>query len=1173
MDDEVLEELLVQWSEACDAGQPSSAAQLCHAVPHLQARLEVEIQIQERWERFAASASGPDHQSRSTAHRDDAPPSPVLGDYELFEKIGAGGMGQVFKAQHRHMKRLVAIKLLPTTLTQNTAAVQRFQREIQAAAKLTHPNIVTAYDARMERGLWYLVMEYIAGCDLATLIHKQGPLSVPMAVDCIRQAARGLAFAHTAGVIHRDIKPSNLILDKQGVIKILDLGLARLELASDVVGQQLTDPQHVMGTVDYLAPEQAASTRDADERSDVYSLGCTLYRLLTGMNVYEGDTVVKKLYAHHYHPIPSICSQRQEVPSDIDRIFQKMVAKQPADRYQQMIDLATDLDACYHSVMSTAIGQRAADLTRDQEDGSHSVGRDQARPASLPVALDDNRKLARLDSEIEIDPHSENAMPVHRPTSTSRDLNRRNQEPVKRLAGGVGGLILLALLSVWVIVRGQHGDETAQTKVPDGGHVEMQSDSTPKPTRQPSPAILPMKPAPRAPSPTSVGPEPPRAVAPFNAKTARSHQDVWAKHLGTDVVQPNSIGMQMTLIPPGEFLMGSSDADITLALKIADETNLVKAAVRRIQGESPQHTVRITKPFRLCAHEVTIGQFAKFVEQARYKTQAEEFGGNSNTVEPAEVKPDNLKLNWRTPGQSVTDDSPVTQVSWNDAVAFCNWLSEQEKLDLCYQRNGSTWALLPKANGYRLPTEAEWEYACRAGTTTQFWFGDDWKEHDKYGWSSKNAGARPHSVGSLPANPFGLYDMHGNVWEWCHDWYQPNWYEKSPSDDPLGPSGGSSRVDRGGGWDNVPANSRSSYRLNNSTPSFRMQYRGFRPALSSVGAQASPVTVTTSTPPVVALPPVAKPVGPAPPLAKAPFNAMQAKSHQDAWAKHLSITVETSNSVGQAMILIPPGEFLMGSTDEQVEMAVKAAEEMAAHPSTLDRIKIAERPQHKVLISKPFLISATEVTIGQFKKFASSMSYQTEAEKSNASRQFRQPMKAGQPPPKSIITYLNPGYSVTDDSPASVISWNDATAYCKWLSDQEKRTYRLPTEAEWEYACRAGTTTQYSFGENHNELPRYGWFDKNAFGKSHQVGILLSNPFGLFDMHGNLEEWCGDWYDEKWYEQTLPNDPIGSSVGTGRVIRGGYWLYFATYCRSAYRINYIPSYRAYHLGFRCVSEL
>jgi formylglycine-generating enzyme required for sulfatase activity len=286
----------------------------------------------------------------------------------------------------------------------------------------------------------------------------------------------------------------------------------------------------------------------------------------------------------------------------------------------------------------------------------------------------------------------------------------------------------------------------------------------------------------------------------------------------------------------------------------------------------------------------------------------------------------------------------------------------------------------------------------------------------------------------------------------------------------------------------------------------------------------------------------------------------------------LGIKVETPNSVGQTMILIPPGEFLMGSTDEQVEAALKAADEIKTDQPTKDRIQKNERPQHKVVITKPLLMSATEVTIGQFKKFATAMSYQTEAEKAEAAAKAAPPVvEAGQPPPKPIQTYLNPGYVASDDLPAAFITWNDATAYCQWLSTQEKATYRLPTEAEWEYACRAGTTTQYSFGDDYNELPKYGWHNKNAAGKSHPVGTLLPNPFGLFDMHGNLYEWCGDYFDEKWYSTSPLNDPNGPSVGSTRVIRGGYWNHFASNCRSAYRYNHTPSHRNNNHGFRCVS--
>lgn len=243
----------------------------------------------------------------------------------------------------------------------------------------------------------------------------------------------------------------------------------------------------------------------------------------------------------------------------------------------------------------------------------------------------------------------------------------------------------------------------------------------------------------------------------------------------------------------------------------------------------------------------------------------------------------------------------------------------------------------------------------------------------------------------------------------------------------------------------------------------------------------------------------------------------------------------------------------MGSTDEQVEAALKAA--FLTDRETKDRIQMSERPQHRVVITRPLLMGATEVTVAQFNKFAATQGYQTEAEQA-----------------KETQTYLNPGYARTGDSPASMISWNDAVAYCNWLSEQEKATYRLPTEAEWEYACRAGTTTQYSFGDDVAVLEQYGWYNKNAGGKAHPVGTKPPNAFGLFDMHGNLWEWCQDFYEEKWYEKSSSDDPNGPSSGSDRAIRGGFWNYFANDCRSAYRFPYSPSYRGSNLGFRCVRE-
>lgn len=277
----------------------------------------------------------------------------LIGDYLLLNLLGAGGMGQVFRARHRHMERIVAIKLLPPEMTRDSEHVRRFQREVRAAARLSHPNIVAAYDARHEQGLWCLVMEYVEGSDLAALVRNNGPFPLAEAVDAILQAARGLAYAHEEGVIHRDIKPSNLIRDRRGTVRILDMGLARIE-SSEGLERELTTTGQVMGTVDYISPEQVADTHSADERSDIYSLGCTLHRLVVGEPMYRGKSVLERAVAHQTQPIPSLGKSRADVPFTLDQVFQKMVAKRPADRYQSAAEVVVALERLRSSLPSSA---------------------------------------------------------------------------------------------------------------------------------------------------------------------------------------------------------------------------------------------------------------------------------------------------------------------------------------------------------------------------------------------------------------------------------------------------------------------------------------------------------------------------------------------------------------------------------------------------------------------------------------------------------------------------------------------------------------------------------------------------------------------------------------------------------------------------------------------------
>ena len=268
----------------------------------------------------------------------------VIGNYEILARLGAGGMGTVFKARHRRMKRIVALKVMSRQLCNNQNSVQRFQREVETIARLSHPNIVLAYDADEAEVGHFLVMELVDGRDLASVVQQSGPLSIRDAVSCTIQTAQGLAYAHSQSIMHRDIKPANLLRDHLGMVKITDLGLARLNQAAQADADTgLTQTGSVVGTPDYMSPEQAMDSGGIDHRTDIYSLGCTLYYLLLGSPPYQGNSIMATLLKHRDMPIPMLSALRPDTPAELEAVFRKMVAKKPADRFQTMEDVVAAL--------------------------------------------------------------------------------------------------------------------------------------------------------------------------------------------------------------------------------------------------------------------------------------------------------------------------------------------------------------------------------------------------------------------------------------------------------------------------------------------------------------------------------------------------------------------------------------------------------------------------------------------------------------------------------------------------------------------------------------------------------------------------------------------------------------------------------------------------------------
>ena len=273
-------------------------------------------------------------------------PNQRIGDYVVLEEIGRGGMGQVCRAEHLLMNRQVAIKMLTNRVSHDPLARRRFEREVRTVGKLSHRNVVAAFDARLDGDALYLVTEWIFGSDLSRLVEKEGPLPSSLVINYSKQAARGLRYAHDQGLIHRDVKPSNLLVDQNGVVKVLDLGLAKLlyEVEDDEAPPDaITKSTHIIGTPAYLAPEQARSALDVDLRSDIYSLGCTMYYMLTAELPYKGATQMATILAHTEQPTPSVAAVRPDVPEQLSELVQAMMEKDPKQRPQSMDDVLDEL--------------------------------------------------------------------------------------------------------------------------------------------------------------------------------------------------------------------------------------------------------------------------------------------------------------------------------------------------------------------------------------------------------------------------------------------------------------------------------------------------------------------------------------------------------------------------------------------------------------------------------------------------------------------------------------------------------------------------------------------------------------------------------------------------------------------------------------------------------------
>jgi len=369
-----------------------------------------------------------------------------LGEYRLLEKLGEGGMGAVYKAMHTRLGRVVALKVLRKDHLRDKHAVARFDREMKAVGAVDHPNIVRAMDAREIEGTRLLVMEFVEGVDLNALGRHCHPLAVADACEIIRQAALGLEHVHRHGLIHRDVKPSNLMVTPQGVVKLLDLGLARFQFDPEA-GDEVTGTGTAMGTVDYMAPEQISDSRSVDIRADVYSLGCTLYKLLAGCTPFSGPsykTAGEKMAAHLRDPVPPLRRLRGDVPAELARLVERMLAKEPAKRPSRPVEVAD------------AIGALAA-----ASNLAALVARSRGEPAPEPEqSLVPTQDLASCSSATQF---LRQIVGPAEATAVVRSAGKPGSRKLPRglAAGLAAGAVLLAAVVLWAMFALRRGPREA----------------------------------------------------------------------------------------------------------------------------------------------------------------------------------------------------------------------------------------------------------------------------------------------------------------------------------------------------------------------------------------------------------------------------------------------------------------------------------------------------------------------------------------------------------------------------------------------------------------------------------------------------------------------------------------------------------------------------------------
>ncbi len=687
-----------------------------------------------------------------------------LGQYQILERVSRGATSTVYKAYQEKLDRFVAVKVLSPHFIDEENFLERFRREAQAVARLDHPNILPVYDYEQAGDVVYIVMKYVNTGTLRELMGS--PLDLRDTMEIVTQVGLALGFAHKQGVIHRDVKPSNILVGENNWALLTDFGLAKI-MAS---GRKVTESGVGMGTPDYMSPEQAQGLT-IDGRADLYSLGVTLYEMLTGKTPFDGDSGMAIVVKHITEPVKPPREIDPAIPIEVESVIMKALMKDPNQRFQTAESMVAALARAVGPIGGRIVGVATS---VDREEVLHPPASGPARKINVTPLVAGLRSFARRGWSIlraglikfgKI--FIAIALGLVVILKSSGALLLRGLRALGGFAKRFGLVAIAFVRSMGQRIRSglaAHRESIAQlnASTETARYIDLK---TPLASFGRSIqahrrklgialgvivmlALLVLLIASGALRVQSLNgslvlnlERTPVAVSATPAATVAANKPILtASNATAATASSGSSPAGMVFVAGGSFTMGATGGKFDL-------------------DETPAHVVTLDS-FYIDANEVTVAQFARFANASGYQTDAER-GGDGMT--------------WRTFSAADRQNFPVTYVSWNDAARFCAYY------------------------GGRLPAEAEWEYAARGNTKRAYPWGDTfnvaWANTVEFG------AGQPVAIASNSArSPYGAYDMSGNVWEWVQDWYGSEYYKTSPASNPIGPATGLMKVIRGGSF-------------------------------------------------------------------------------------------------------------------------------------------------------------------------------------------------------------------------------------------------------------------------------------------------------------------------------------------------------------------------------------